>query len=74
MPTNARDVRMGFAVGGVLLAVLIVAFLAIHRNQNNKTVAFDKGAGDGRRRYRCRCDRIGKRPEQNPRTQSLGHA
>jgi len=41
-----RDVRMGFAVGGVLLAVIIVAFLAIHRN-HNKAVAFDKGAGDG---------------------------
>jgi len=37
---------MGFAVGGVLLAVIIVAFLAIHRN-HNKAVAFDKGAGDG---------------------------
>jgi nucleoid-associated protein YgaU len=40
-----RDVRMGFAVGGVLLAVIIVAFLAIHRN-HNKAVAFDKGSGD----------------------------
>jgi nucleoid-associated protein YgaU len=40
-----RDVRMGFAVGGVLLAVIIVAFLAIHRN-HNKAVAFDKGTGD----------------------------
>jgi nucleoid-associated protein YgaU len=37
---------MGFAVGGVLLAVIIVAFLAIHRN-HNKPVAFDKGAGEG---------------------------
>jgi nucleoid-associated protein YgaU len=36
---------MGFAVGGVLLAVIIVAFLAIHRN-HNKAVAFDKGTGD----------------------------
>jgi nucleoid-associated protein YgaU len=36
---------MGFAVGGVLLAVIIVAFLAIHRN-HNKPVAFDKGVGD----------------------------
>ncbi len=41
-----RDVRMGFAVGGVLLAVIIVAFLAIHRN-HNKAVAFDKGSADG---------------------------
>jgi nucleoid-associated protein YgaU len=41
-----RDVRMGFAVGGVLLAVIIVAFLAIHRN-HKQAVAFDKGTGDG---------------------------
>lgn len=40
-----RDVRMGFAVGGVLLAVIIVAILVIHRNQSNKAVAFDKGTG-----------------------------
>jgi len=36
---------MGFAVGGVMLAVIIVAILVIHRNQNNKAVAFDKGPG-----------------------------
>jgi nucleoid-associated protein YgaU len=41
-----KDVRMGFAVGGVLLAVIIVAVLVIHRNHNNsKVVAFDPGKG-----------------------------
>jgi len=41
-----KDVRMGFAVGGVLLAVIIVAVLVMHRNKNsNKTVAFDQGIG-----------------------------
>ena len=35
-----RDVRMGFGVGGVLLAVIIVAVLVFHRN-HNKAVAFD---------------------------------
>jgi nucleoid-associated protein YgaU len=40
-----KDMRMGFGVGGVLLAVIIIAILVIHRNQN-KSVAFDKmGAG-----------------------------
>ncbi|HSU67951.1 MAG TPA: LysM domain-containing protein [Tepidisphaeraceae bacterium] len=39
-----KDVRLGFAVGGVLLAVIIVAVLVIHRNKNSvKTVAFDGG-------------------------------
>lgn len=37
-----KDVRIGFAVGGVLLAVIIVAVLVIHRNKNN-AVTFDKG-------------------------------
>jgi nucleoid-associated protein YgaU len=42
-----KDMRMGFGVGGVLLAVIIVAILVIHRNQN-KSVAFDKnGAPTG---------------------------
>ena len=40
-----KDVRMGFAVGGVLLAVIIVAVLVVHRNHNPKTVAFDSGQG-----------------------------
>jgi nucleoid-associated protein YgaU len=35
-----RDVKMGFGVGGVLLAVIIVAVLVVHRNQN-KRVSFD---------------------------------
>lgn len=39
-----KDVRMGFAVGGVLLAVLVVAILVFHRNKNaDKAVAFDSG-------------------------------
>lgn len=39
-----KDVRMGFAVGGIMLAVIIVAVLVIHRNKNaGKTVAFDPG-------------------------------
>ena len=38
-----KDVRLGFGVGGVLLAVIIVAVLVLHRNQN-KPVAFD-GSG-----------------------------
>jgi nucleoid-associated protein YgaU len=39
-----KDVRMGFAVGGVLLTVLVVAILVFHRNKNtDKTVAFDSG-------------------------------
>ena len=39
-----KDVRMGFAVGGVLLAVIIVAVLVMHRNKNqNNAVAFDPG-------------------------------
>jgi nucleoid-associated protein YgaU len=39
-----KDVRMGFAVGGVLLAVLVVAILVFHHNKNaDKTVAFDSG-------------------------------
>jgi nucleoid-associated protein YgaU len=37
---------MGFAVGGVLLAVIIVAFLAIHRN-HKQPVAFDPGTANG---------------------------
>lgn len=41
-----KDVRMGFAVGGVLLAVIIVAVLFFHHNKNGgKAVAFD--AADG---------------------------
>ena len=36
-----KDMRLGFGVGGVLLAVIIVAILVIHRNQG-KTVAFEK--------------------------------
>ena len=37
-----KDVRMGFAVGGVLLAVIIVAVLVVHRNKNqNKSVTID---------------------------------
>lgn len=41
-----KDVRMGFAVGGVLLAVIIVAVLVMHRNKNsNKTVTFEQGGG-----------------------------
>jgi len=42
-----RDVRLGFGVGGILLAVIIVAVLVVHRN-HNKPVAFDtsgKAAG-----------------------------
>lgn len=39
-----KDVRMGFAVGGVLLAVLVVAILVFHRGKNaGKAVAFDAG-------------------------------
>lgn len=38
-----KDVRMGFAVGGVLLAVIIVAVLVFHRNHGAKQVAFDPG-------------------------------
>ena len=39
-----KDVRMGFGVGGVLLAVIIASVLIIHRNKsNNKAVAFDPG-------------------------------
>ena len=39
-----KDVRLGFAVGGVLLAVIIVAILVVHRNHSHeKTVAFDTG-------------------------------
>lgn len=39
-----KDVRLGFAVSGILLAVIIVAVLVIHRNHtSNKTVAFDTG-------------------------------
>lgn len=39
-----KDVRMGFAVGGVLLAVLVVAILFLHRNKNaGQAVAFDSG-------------------------------
>jgi nucleoid-associated protein YgaU len=39
-----KDVRMGFAVGGVLLAVLVVAILVFHRGKNaDKAVAFDAG-------------------------------
>ena len=41
-----KDVRLGFAVGGVMLAVIIVAVLVIHRNKNSvKPVAFDAGKG-----------------------------
>lgn len=41
-----KDVRMGFAVGGVLLAVIIVAVLVIHRNKNsNNTVSSAQGTG-----------------------------
>lgn len=36
-----RDVKMGFGVGGVLLAVIIVAVLVIHRNQNKEQVRLD---------------------------------
>ena len=37
-----KDVRMGFAVGGVLLAVIIVAVLVMHRNKNQgNKVALD---------------------------------
>src|SRR5258708_7841966 len=46
MPIMRKDVRIGFAVGGVLLAVIIVAVLVIHRNKNNGgSVAFDPGKG-----------------------------
>lgn len=39
-----KDVRMGFAVGGVLLAVLVVAILVFHRSKNtDRTVVFDTG-------------------------------
>lgn len=39
-----KDVRMGFAVGGVLLAVLVVAILFFHHNKNaDRAVAFDSG-------------------------------
>jgi nucleoid-associated protein YgaU len=39
-----KDVRLGFAVGGVLLAVIIVAILVVHRNRGHeKTVGFDTG-------------------------------
>src|SRR5258708_1473823 len=39
-----KDVRMGFGVGGVLLAVIIASVLIIHRNKNsNKAGAFDPG-------------------------------
>jgi nucleoid-associated protein YgaU len=39
-----KDVRMGFAAGGVLLAVLVVAVLVFHRGKKpDKTVAFDDG-------------------------------
>lgn len=39
-----KDVRMGFAVGGVLLAVLVVAILFFHHNKNaGQAVAFDSG-------------------------------
>lgn len=41
-----KDVRMGFAVGGVLLAVLVVAVLVFHRNKNaNKAVSLDTDPG-----------------------------
>lgn len=37
-----KDVRMGFAVGGVLLAVIVVAVLVFHHNKNTgKAVALD---------------------------------
>lgn len=37
-----KDVRMGFAVGGVLLAVIIVAVLVVHHSKNQtKTVGLD---------------------------------
>lgn len=39
-----KDVRMGFAVGGVLLTVLVVAILVFHHSKNpDKAVAFDSG-------------------------------
>jgi nucleoid-associated protein YgaU len=41
-----KDVRMGFAVGGVLLAVIVVAVLVFHRNKNaNKAVSLDTDPG-----------------------------
>ena len=44
IPTMRKDVRMGFAVGGVLLAVLVVAILFFHHNKNaDRAVAFDSG-------------------------------
>lgn len=51
-----KDVRLGFAVGGVLLAVIIVAVLVVHRNKNQgnkvaldlsgKTAAPSDGSGE----------------------------
>lgn len=39
-----KDVRLGFSVGALLLAVIIVAVLVIHRGKNNdKSVALDAG-------------------------------
>jgi nucleoid-associated protein YgaU len=35
-----KDVKLGFGVGGILLAVIIVAVLVVHRN-HNKAVTFD---------------------------------
>jgi nucleoid-associated protein YgaU len=41
-----KDVRMGFAVGGVLLAVIVVAVLVFHRNKDaNKAVSLDTDPG-----------------------------
>src|SRR5690242_7860112 len=43
MPTMRKDVRLGFAVGGVLLAVIVVAVLVLHRApKQDNTVVIDK--------------------------------
>jgi nucleoid-associated protein YgaU len=37
-----KEVRLGFGLGGVMLAIIIVAVLVLHKNKNG-AVAFDKG-------------------------------
>lgn len=63
-----KDVRMGFAVGGVLLAVLVVAILVFHRGKNaDKAVAFDAG---GKSAVTTGTDLNG--PDSTPHTDTAG--
>jgi nucleoid-associated protein YgaU len=63
-----KDVRMGFAVGGVLLAVLVVAILVFHHGKNaDKAVAFDAG---GKSSVTTGADV--NPPDSTPRTDAAG--